>query len=192
MKKKWFLLIQIIVLSIATFSNIKAQSSASDKESARVFVQKFYDWYGAFAASHSPHQPDLFPLIMKQKSQCFNHELRTLITDMISFNAQAGQTVGLGFDPLTNDLFDPVTNDPVTITGYQTGKVRQHGQKFFVDVHNIKSGSARSAVLASKLILVAEVVKSNKKWAFFNFIYPKANYPKSDGSINLLETLKNM
>jgi hypothetical protein len=164
------------------FSNVNAQSTVSDKESARVFVQKFYDWYGTMGALSDKlvKEPDAMALCLNHKPPYFDNKLREgIIEDEQAQAKSPGEIVGLDFDPIAN------AQD--TRTGFQTGNVQQHGDKFFVDVHDIKKGQSIKAILAAPLVLTAEVVQLNGHWEFINFIYPK-----SDGGGNLLDMLKSL
>jgi hypothetical protein len=181
MKTKHFSVIGAVILCMTMISNAKAQSIVDDKESARVFVQKFYDWYGALDAAHEPGSktPSPYILTLKHKpSYLQNTLLNALIADDLA-QEKANEIVGLDFDPFTN------AQD--TRSGYQTGTVVQKGIYYFIDVHDIKSGLVRNAVLSAPLVLTAEITKINGQWEFFNFIYPK-----EDGGYNLLDILKSL
>jgi hypothetical protein len=121
-----------------------------------------------------------YDLTLKHKPSYLQSTLLdALIADEEAQAKVPGDIVGLDFDPITN------AQD--TRSGYQTGDIKQQGDKFFVDVHDIKSGQLQKAILAAPLVLTAEVAKINGQWEFFNFIYPKA-----DGGGNLLDILKSL
>jgi hypothetical protein len=176
------MILSIVVLSMTMLSNLKAQSSVDDKENAHVFVQKFYDWYGKLDAADEPGSkaPSPYTLTLKHKPSYIQSTLlNALIADQKAQAKVPGDIVGLDYDPITS------AQD--TRSGYQVGNIIQHGDKFFVDVHDIKPGYTQKAVLAAPLVLTAEIAKVNGQWEFFNFFYPKA-----DGGGNLLDRLKSL
>lgn len=181
MKKIQFIVLNVIILSMVTFSGVNGQSTANDKEGARIFVQKFYDWFGTMGAlSDKPMNNDPMALCLRHKPPYFEGKLRMAIIEDEQAQAKSpGEIVGLDFDPIAN------AQD--TRTGFQTGNVTQRGDKFFVDVHDIKKGQPSNAVLKAPLILTAEVAQIDGHWEFFNFIYPK-----EDGGNNLLAILKSL
>jgi len=180
MNKKRFSIVNIIVLGVIMFSNVNAQSKADQKESARVFVQKFYDWYAVLDSTCISARKNPVASALGQKKECFDVHLRKAIMDDEHAQAKAkGELVSLDFDPFTN------AQD--TRIGYQTGNVKQAGGQFFVDVHDIAKGQSKEAILAAELAVVAEVVNSNGHWVFTNFIYRS-----KDGDENLLQILKKL
>lgn len=182
MKKKCFLIINIIVLSIVIFSNVNAQSSIDNKESARIFVQKFYDWYGKVYAKqrHITAQDE----IIKHNPQYLDKMLlNAFLADERAGARYPREIIGLDFDPFTNTLD--------TRKGYQTGLVTQKADKFFIDVHDIKSGRPQKEVLAADVILTAEVAYINGHWIFMNFIYPRP-YALDNYGGNLLSILDSL
>ena len=155
------------------FSSVNAQSSVDDKESARLFVQKFYDWsFPLFKANIADQK-----IIMKHGREFFGQNLRKALETYYNTPTKDGD-IGLDFDPfMAGQDFGE---------GYQTGNVKQVENKFLIDVHDIKNGQSRKAVLASALLVTVEVTKEAGKWAITNFLYP------SDlGNTNLLKLLKN-
>ncbi len=182
MKTRHFSIISMVIVFITMISDVKAQPLAGDKESARIFVQKFYDWYGTLGAlSDKPVKgADPMTICLNHKPAYFEDKLRNgIIEDEKAQAKDPGEIVGLDFDPIAN------AQD--TRTGFQTGNIRQQSDNFFVDVHDIKRGQSQKAVLAAPLVLTAEVAKINGQWMFLNFIYPK-----SDGGGNLLSILKGL
>ena len=152
------------------FSSVNAQSKIDEKESARVFVQKFYDWYGKVYTKQRHIVAHL--VVLKHHPKYLDKELfDALVADDKAQEKRPREIIGLGFDPFTNDLD--------ARKGFQTGLATQKGDNFFVDIHDIRSGSSKKTVLASKIILTAEVAKMNGHFIFVNFVYPK-----TDGYIN--------
>ncbi|HTE00305.1 MAG TPA: hypothetical protein VK668_13525 [Mucilaginibacter sp.] len=163
------------------FSNVNAQSSADNRESARVFVQKFYDWYTVLY-SNQLGKKDSLPtnvVAINQRQEYFDIPLRkALINDYRAQSKITEGIVGLNWDPF-------LTGQEIRI-GYQTGNVKQVGNKFLVDIHDIEKGKLESAILDAELLLVAEVVKVNGHWVFMNFIYPK----RHDNLLMVLRSLR--
>jgi hypothetical protein len=181
MKKIQFIVLNAIIFSMVTFSGVNGQSITNDKESARIFVQKFYDWFGTMGAlSDELSNKDPMALCLSHKPPYFEDKLRmAIIEDEQAQEKSPGEIVGLDFDPIAN------AQD--TRTGFQTGNVTQRGDKFFVDVHDIKKGQPHNAVLKAPLVLTVEVGQVEGHWEFFNFMYPK-----EDGGNNLLAILKSL
>jgi hypothetical protein len=172
--------ISVIVFITVVFSGVTAQSKTDDKENARVFVQKFYDWYSVLVSAtlekRAKTPPDI--VAIKARGYYFDIPLRKALIDDANAQAKvAGEIVGLDFDPFSN------AQD--TRVGYQTGNVKQLGNTFLVDVHDIEKGKSEKAILAAELVVVAKVVKVNGHWVFTNFIYPSKG-----GSNDLLSTLR--
>ena len=180
MKKKYFLILNILILSMGIFSKSNAQSSASinEKESARLFVQKFYTWsFPLFKAEPEKNQLSDQEIIMKHSKEFFSQHLRKALENYYGTPRKDGD-IGLDFDPfMAGQDYWP---------GYETGNVKQEGSSFFVDVHSIEKGASRKAVLAAELIVVAEVTKESGQWVIANFIYAD-----SGSKFNLLGMLKN-
>ncbi len=161
--KKHFLLVASIALFVLFYENIRAQT-AGNKENARVFVQKFYNWYGKVYAKER-HITAQYEIIKHNPQYLDKMLLNALLADERAWARHPREIIGLDFDPFTNTLD--------TRKGYQTGLVTQKADKFFVDVHDIKTGRPRKEVLAADLILTAEVAYINGHWIFVNFVYPR-------------------
>jgi len=180
MNRKGFSTISIIILCMIAFLIVNAQSKIDDKESARIFVQNFYNWYGKLdmANVNGDKNPNPYGLTLSHKPAYLdNRLLKALMEDQ-----KAGEESTDGINGLD---FDPFTNAQDVRTGYQTGLVSQKGDKFFVDVHDITSGQSTQAILKADLVATVEVAKVNGHWVFMNILYPKA-----DRGYNLLEILE--
>jgi hypothetical protein len=165
MNKRSFLVISFVLFCIAFSATVKAQAKVDDKESARLFVQRFYDWsFTLFKAEGSGGDKQLSDqqIIMKHSREFFSNDLRKALVNYYNTPTKDGD-IGLDFDPFMagQDFWE----------GYETGNVNQAGNKFFVDVHSIKKGEPRKAVLAAELIVIAEVTKESGHWAITNFTY---------------------
>jgi len=179
MNKKRLSIISFIILCMTTFTNVNAQAKIDDKESARLFVQKFYDWsFGLFRADIGGNsQLSDQEIIMKHSREFFSQNLRKALEDYYHTPAKDGD-IGLDFDPFMagQDVGE----------GYQTGNVKQVGNKFLVDVRDIKNGQSRTSVFNAPLLVTVEMTKEQGKWAITNFLYPAEL-----GNNNLLLLLKN-
>jgi hypothetical protein len=157
----------------------KAQA-ATDKESARVFVQKFYDWYAVMDADDSftkKHNVSPFYHTVKSKPAYFD---KPLLNALKAYFDPANKVKEPGLD------FDPITSAQDTRSGFQTGNVKQVGNKFLVDLHDLPKGKSAKEILASETFLIVEAVKVGKDWKLANFIYPAESKTKQT---DLLEVL---
>jgi hypothetical protein len=182
MKKKCLLIVNIILLGVGVSSDGNAQSKTGDKESARIFVQKFYDWYTIlFNAEILGKKQTVSPeaAALSKKKECFDNVLREALIEDDKAQAKADEIVGLDSDPFLAAQDNGFA--------YQTGSVKQVGNKFLVDVHCDQIGKSRKAILAAEVAVVAEVVKTDGHWIFTNFIYPDEK-----GKTDLLTVLSNL
>jgi hypothetical protein len=157
----------IMMLLVVSCSNTSKHSVVNDKENAKVFVQNFYDWYkklynqGVTATDNIG--TDAY--MIKHKPQYLDDSLLNAFIEYYKAEPkEADEIVGLDFDPILDS--QDIGWD------YQTGKVRQVGDKFFIDIHCDIHGKPKDTILASPPIIVAEVVKNNGQWKFVNFLYP--------------------
>jgi hypothetical protein len=165
---------------MAAFCQANAQNPIDNKDGARIFVQKFYDWYGKVYAN-TRHIEAQYVLV-KQKPQYLDEKLlNAIIADHRASARRPREIIGLYFDPFTYSLDNR--------KGFQTGLVTQKGNKFFIDVHDIRNERSKKAVLAAKLITSAEVIQRNGNFVFSNFIYPKIQGHKSDNLLSMLDSL---
>jgi hypothetical protein len=167
------------LLFLTVCADVKAQK-VDDKESVRVFVQKFYDWYSVLYNADSPGKKTQLSsqqIAMKHGREFFSTDLQKTLTNYYDTPRKDGD---IGLD------FDPFIAGQDSWPGYETGNVKQEGNKFFVDVHSIEKGGSRKAVLAAQLIVIAEVTKESGLWVITNF-----TYVDSGSKYNLLALLKN-
>lgn len=179
--KKRFLLIASTVLSVILYGNVRAQT-ADKKEEARVFVQKFYDWYGKVYAKKR-HITAQYEIIKRNPQYLAKTLLNALLADERAWARYPRVIIGLDFDPFTNTLD--------TRKGYQTGLVTQKGDKFFVGVYDIGSGQSKKEILSTNLILTAEIDYIHGHWIFENFVYPRP-YALDNYGGNLLGILDSL
>jgi hypothetical protein len=181
MKKKQFLVLGIIILCVSICSNVIGKSSIDHKESARVFVQRFYNWYLVLwsEAKKNPSPGPTSEVAINQRPECFDLQLRRALSEDDSAQSKSGDIVGLDFDPFLRCQ--------ELLGNYQTGNVRQAGNKFLVDIRNIEKGSPKKEIRDAELRVVVELVRRNGHWIFINFIYPDKN-----GNSNLPDILKSL
>jgi hypothetical protein len=166
------------------FLDVNAQHAVNDKEDARVFVQQFYDWYVNLymAPMDKKHPVTSCEIAIKQRPEYFDSGLRKALTD--DYTAQArvkGEIVGLDSDPFLG-------GQDIGL-GYQTGSVKNIGNKFLVNIHDISKGKPEREKLAAPVIVVAEVAKLNGHFAFTNFIFLIDGKPY--GLLKMLKGLSN-
>jgi hypothetical protein len=150
--------------------SVQAQSgnviNASD--SVKTFVEGFYAWYVPKALSG--HSGPAWSAAVKEKGSYFSPELgRKLLEDSEAQAKDAGEIVGLDFDPFLN------SQDPGR--SYSVGKVVPKRGSYLAEIHRVVSGKPEE-----KLTATAEITGRNGRWYFVNFFYP-------DGH-NLLDVLK--
>jgi len=176
-----------ILLAFILFAFASCREAAKPpvdvKENARIFVQKFYDWYTALYNGATPEKTDVVPaesVALNKKTECFDALLRqAIIDDRKAMEKVSGEIVG--FDA------DPFLNAQDTGFNYLAGNVKQAGEKFYVDVHADLADKPRKDILVADIAVIAEVTKVNRQWKFTNLIYPS----KHDQE-NLLDILKGL
>jgi hypothetical protein len=171
----------LIILAMLLCPDLKAQMHLRDTVNARLFVQKFYNWYGPIYAKK--RHADARIEVLKQKPR--NLEKGLLNSILADYRAQSKTKliVSLGFDPFTNSLDKR--------KGYQTDEAVQKDGSFFVDIHDIGPGRSTNAVRSAELVATAEVAKIAGNWVFINFFYP-TGYGYGDGGdlLGKLDSLK--
>jgi hypothetical protein len=157
-------------ISLSVYVLLLAQSIAdqrggfppkTDTESARCFVQSFYDWYvpkGSFKSLGPTSDRAL-----RTKSSFFSPKLiEALREDSAAQSRAKGEIVGLDFDPFLNSQ-DPDAH-------YSVGKVTHQGSSYIVSVYGVTPGKRPSS-----LAVIAKLEKHRGKWRFSNFIYPNGS-----------------
>jgi hypothetical protein len=138
---------------MVTLSDLKAQAPVANKESAKAFVQKFYDWYLPLYNKpidrKKPIPADI--LAINQKPEYFDEPLRkALLADAAGQAKHPGEIVGLDFDPFLSAQDD--------VPGFKLGDVKEAGNKFWV--------------IFNPTHVTAEVMITGGSWKFTDFIYP--------------------
>jgi hypothetical protein len=172
----------IIICAQAFCYQTRAQSSVSGKEEARAFVQQFYDWYTILYNKETIGKNDAVSsdiVALNKRSEFFDAPLKKAIIDDANAQAKvAGEIVGFDADPFLNAQDDGFK--------YLAGNVKQVDDVFFVDIHGGLTGKTKKAILATEVVIIAEVINVKGKWIFKNFIYP------GKVQTNLLDILKDM
>ncbi len=158
----------LLALASPFFLQTHADGGQEESESARGFVQTFYQWYVPQALTES--NVPASDRALREKGAVFSPTLfRALKAD---FEAQAkvkGEIVGLDFDPFLNSQ-DPCER-------YDVGTVTHNRNDYWVEIYGICSGKKHE-----KPDVAAEVTLQNNRWLFVNFHYP--------GDRDLLAALK--
>jgi hypothetical protein len=165
------LLACFLLLTVPHFGHGQAKGSDSPSESARKFVQEFYDWYtpGVVKASERGRQFD-----WRSRASDFDPALfRALKEDDDAQAKTKGEIVGLDFDPFLN------SQDPCA--PYKARKVIQKRDHYWVEVD-----LECEHIKAERPIVTVEVMSKDGHWVFVNFHYSD---PKPSGA-DLLSTLQ--
>jgi hypothetical protein len=138
---------------------LKSQTVQKHQEidSARLFVQRFYDWYVPLA--HKLNKESSSDVAIKIKPALFDNKLLTALgEDSAAQGKKPGYIVGLDFDPFLNSQ-DPSDR-------YDVGKVHKEGNNYFVTIY-----STRDGIKSDEPSVTAEIVRRNNTWIFVNFHY---------------------
>ncbi len=140
-------------LSVAAPTLSRAQGAA---DSAREFVQRFYDGYlSAMAAGSGADTREL--------TEDTAHALAPELVDMLRWNQSQ-------FDPMRGQEgldFDPIANAQDPCERYVVGGVSTRSHHFFVEVYGVCGGSR-----TKRPIVIAEVARVRASWVFVDFGYP--------------------
>ena len=150
---------------VIMFGNVKAQPAKDNKEGARVFVQKFYDEYLKIYSARGVNKDrtyiDATDYIITYKPQFF---VDTLLTALKENENHGG-------------IFFPFLS-PWAIyeqSKYQTGKVKEDGVGFFIDVHAGLIGKVKQNTVDNPLAVIVRVMNINNHWKIVDFYYPSPN-----------------
>jgi hypothetical protein len=147
--------VSFLLLSPGTYAAAPADPSA---DSARSFVQAFYDWYMKLtdeqrdAAGADP--------VLSHKPAYLSSELaKALKADADASSKSPDEVVGLDFDPYLNSQDD--------CGPYTAGTVKQKGKVYEVEV----TGSCADDKPGVPDV-VPQLVKQGGSWIFVDFVYP--------------------
>ena len=133
-------------------------AAPSETESARKFVQGFYDWYTPHALSHKSGAA--WDLGHTSKKSAFAPALLSALNEDLKASKKVkDEIVGLDFDPFLSSQ-DPVSHYSVT-------KVEKRGQAYLASVNGMTGGKP-----SAKADVIARVEKVKGTWRFTNFMYP--------------------
>lgn len=148
------------LLTLAVLLSCSGNKAVPDSDSARTFVQDFYDWY--VPISLKDHTERASDIALKERSSAFDSDLaRELKEDSDAQSRVPGDIVGLDSDPFL------ASQDPCE--RYQVIAVRESGQSYLVSVRG--SGGCEKHEDAD---VVVEVVARDGTWLFSNFQYPRS------------------
>jgi len=150
----------LAALLMVQYSAFAQASGAATPESARAFVQGFYNWYTPMSVRDDPPRP--WDFAVKQKRFAFSSELARLLLEDSNAQAHCGELVGLDFDPFlfSQDLAQR----------YEVGEIRQSGRVYRADVYAVDHGNR-----SRKPDVIAEFTEDNGRWTFVNFHYLDPN-----------------
>ncbi len=168
-----YLNIAAILLTVAIVAapvSVAADTGASATDSAKTFVQSFYDWYMAQTKKTGGEPPE--ELALKDKRQSFDASLvKALDEDLAAAAKSPDEIVGLDFDPFLNAQDD--------CSPYKVGKATRVRDAYQVEIFGSCSGDDHK-----RPDVIAEIKKLNGSWIFVNFIYP--------GNGDLLSVLQDL
>jgi hypothetical protein len=165
-----------VCLQAASFS-LRAQQDGPGtiQKSCQDFVQAFYDWYAPIALKE--HSGPAWNLALEYKSNSFASDIsRHLKKDSAAQAKNAGEIVGLDFDPFLNNQDSDER--------YVVGNVAVKGDSYWADVYAVRSGEKNA-----KPDIVAELMRKSGRWLFVNFHYGKSAYSNDENLVSILKAL---
>ena len=159
--------------SVASSGQAIPQIAAEpDKNSCRIFVQEFYDWYTPISISDK----DRLTVSLRARRLSFEPGLWKMLVADDEAQSKANEIVGLDFDPILN------SQDP--------------SSKFIVESVSVKDGRCKAAVVGvehgfHEEHVVPELLLSNGRWVFLNFHYQNEVAGKLTNS-DLVQVLKEL
>ncbi len=164
------------LLLVALCCSLRSQTkpAESQSESARKFVQTFYDWY-APGASKAADENKSFDWKMRESD--FDPTLLRALKEDADAQAKAKEIVGIDFDPFLS------SQDPCA--PYKARNVVRKGDRYFVLVDI----ECKDVMATSKPTVIAELVQNHGRWTFVNFHYPP---PIKDDLLNILKALSDL
>jgi hypothetical protein len=152
-----------------------ATGQATEAQSAKTFVQSFYDWYTG-EMQKNKEGPIEDPL--KNTRWPFSPTIVTALrADEAAQAKSPGDVVGIDFDPFLN------AQD--TCFPYKAGKVSASGNQYRVEMFDSSCSESHPELPT----VIAVVEKSGAAWRFVNFIYPGE---PGQADSELLSTLKQL
>ena len=153
-----------------------APTQDTQGQSAKAFVQGFYDWYTAAIQKDDNSAMDG---ALKSKRWPFSLKLvAALKADEAAQAKSADEVVGLDFDPYLN------AQD--TCFPYKTGKAGMSGNQYRVEVFDSHCDNSHPEIPT----VIAVIEKDGDSWRFVNFIYPGEPGQVDSDLLTVLKTLK--
>lgn len=165
------------LLWVASTAQAAGPAPAQDTQaqSAKVFVQSFYDWYTG-EMQKNEEGPVADPL----KSKRWPFSAAIVAALRADEEAQAKTT-----DDVVGIDFDPYLNAQDTCFPYKAGKVTASGSQYRVELFDSNCSSSHPEIPT----VIAVVEKDGSSWRFVNFLYPgEPGQPDSD----LLSVLRQL
>jgi hypothetical protein len=145
---------------VAVVLSCSGDQATPDSDSAKAFVQGFYDWYVPESRQTSSDRPS--DLVLKQRSSAFDSALsRELKEDADAQSRVQGEIVGLDFDPFL------AAQDPCE--RYEVVGVQKNAESYLVTVRGV--GGCENHQDPD---VAAEVIARDGAWLFTNFHYPRS------------------
>lgn len=158
----------------ATEAAAPASGQDAQAQSAKAFVQGFYDWYMGEMQKES--NDDLIADALKSKRWPFSAAIVTALRADEEAQSKSPEDV-VGID------FDPYLNAQDTCFPYKTGKVTASGSQYRVELFDSNCSDPHPEIPT----VIAVVEKNGASWQFVNFIYPGES---GQADSDLLKTLK--
>lgn len=127
-------------------------------QSAKAFVQGFYDWY---TGEMQKNQYDSVPDPLTDKRWSFS---AAIVTAMRADEAAQAKTP----DDVVGIDFDPYLNAQDTCFPYKAGKVTASGSQYRVEMFDSSCSESHPDIPT----VIAVVQKKGSSWEFVNFLYP--------------------
>jgi len=152
-------------------SQAPVDNSGQTADSAKDFVQRFYDWY--VPQARKTQAEPAWGAALKYKRDAFSSALFQALKEDSEAQAKVSDDiVGLDFDPFLN------TQDPCD--RYEVGAVNPQERGYRVDIYGVCSGKRKA-----RPDVVAQLARQGDSWAFTNFLYPSIH-------TDLLATLRTL
>lgn len=168
---------QRAVQSVAQ-QQVQARIETAQEKSCQEVVRGFYDWYFDRLNSEAKGQSNGSALddLLRLKPELLTAKLRQMLReDRDSASKNAGEIVGLDFDPYIN--------------------AQDWEGKYFVESATVQGSNCRASVWGTdagkKREIVDPELESDKgKWVFVNFHYPGEPDARNENLIAVLEGLR--
>lgn len=157
----------LLFLMIPFSLQSQAMRNQQKIDSARLFVQKFYDWYVPLA--HKKNKESTFNIAIKIKPGLFGKTLLTAIRKDAVAQSKASDIVGLDYDPFLCAQ-DPSDRYDVGKIYRKVGKIYRKGDRYFAEIY-----STRDGIRSNNWDVLVELKRRNTTWIFVNFYDPSGS-----------------